>query len=64
MAGAGAAGDVEHIQVVLRDDPVQVHIDEVFTRRRSPMADHERFHIRELQWSFQQRVVIQIDLAD
>ena len=28
-AAMTGAGDVEHVQVVLRDDPVQVHIDEV-----------------------------------
>ena len=63
-AAVAGAGDVEHVQVVLRDDPVEVHVNEVLPRRRSPMADHERFHIRERQWPFQQRIVIQIDLAD
>ena len=58
------AGDVEHVQVVLRDDPVEVHVDEVLPRRGAPMPDHQRFHIRERQWPLQQRIVVQIDLAD
>src|SRR6202048_2757566 len=37
-AAVAGSGDVEHVQVVLRNDPVQVHIDEVLTRRRSPMT--------------------------
>ena len=43
------AGDVEHVEVVLLDDPVQVHIDEVLTRRRAPVSDHQRLHVRQLQ---------------
>src|SRR5271155_2838129 len=32
---------VEHVQVILLDDPVQVHIDEVLTRHRAPVSDHQ-----------------------
>ena len=38
--------DVEHVQTVLRDGPVQVQVDEVLTRRRSPMADKLVEHTR------------------
>ena len=31
-------GDVDHVQVVLPDDPVQVNVDEVQAWRRSPMT--------------------------
>jgi hypothetical protein len=57
-------GDVEHIQVILLDDPVQVDIDEVLTRRRAPVPDHQRLHVGRFQRLFQQGVVVKIYLAD
>ena len=39
-------GDVNHIQIILLDDPVQVHVDEVLARRRAPVSHHQRFHVR------------------
>jgi hypothetical protein len=33
-------GDVEHVQVILLDDPVQMHIDEVLAWGRAPVSDH------------------------
>ena len=31
---------VKHIKVILLDDSVQVHIDEVLARRRAPVSNH------------------------
>ena len=42
------AGHIEHIQIVFLDDPVQMHVDEILTRRRSPVADHQRLHVGQL----------------
>jgi len=36
---------LEHIQVVLLDDPVQVHVDEVLPRHRAQLPDHQRLHV-------------------
>src|SRR6185437_5883737 len=33
------ARDVDHLQVVLADDPVEMHIDEVLSRSRTPMPE-------------------------
>jgi hypothetical protein len=63
-ATVAGSGDVEHIEVVRLDDPVQVHVDEVLPGRRAPMADHQRLHVRERQRLAQQRVVVEVDLAD
>ena len=63
-AAMTGAGDVEHVQVVLFDRPVQMHIDEVLARRRAPVSHHQRLHVRQLQRLLQQRVVVKIDLAD
>ena len=57
-------GDIKHIQVILLDDPVQVHIDEVLARRGAPVPDHQRLHVCELQRSLQQRIIVEINLAD
>ena len=63
-AAVTGTGDVEHVQVILLDDPVQMHIDEVLARRRAPVSDHQRLHVRQLQRLLQQRIVVEINLAD
>ena len=63
-AAVTRAGDVEHVQVEFLDDPVQVDVDEVLPRRRAPVPDHQRLHVRQLQRPFQQRVVVEVELAD
>ena len=58
------AGDVNHVEVVLLDDPVQMRVDEVLPRRRAPVSEQHVLHIRDCQRTFQQRIVVEIDLAD
>ena len=62
-ASVTGACDVEHIQVVLPDDAVQMNIDEVLAWRCAPMGDHQRLHVLQLQRLLQQRIVIEVDLA-
>ena len=57
-------GDVEHVEVILLDDPIQMHVDEVLAGCRAPVPDHQRLHVRELQRLPEQRIVIEIDLTD
>jgi hypothetical protein len=63
-AAVPRASNVKHIQVILLDDPVQVHVDEVLTWRRAPVSDHQRLHMRQFQRLLQQRIVVEIKLAD
>ena len=63
-AAMTGTGDVKHIQVILLDDPVQMHINEILSRRRAPVPDHQRLHVREFQRTLQQRIVVEINLAD
>ncbi len=63
-AAVPGAGDVDHVEVVFLDDPVQVRIDEVLPRRRAPVPEQHVLHVRERQRPLQQRVVVEIDLAD
>src|SRR6478672_3735561 len=58
------AGDVDHVEVVLLDDPVQVHIDEIQTWRRSPVAEEPWFNVLLCERLLEQRIVVEIDLAD
>jgi hypothetical protein len=37
-----AAGDINHVEVVLVDQPIEVNVDEVQSRRRSPATEQSR----------------------
>src|SRR5271156_995728 len=37
-AAVTGTGDVEHVKVILFDDPVQMHIDEALARRGAPVS--------------------------
>ena len=38
-------GDKDHIQVVLLDDPIQMNVDEIQSRRRAPVAKQPRLDV-------------------
>ena len=63
-AAVAGAGDVDHVEVVFLDDPVQVHVDEVLPGGRAPVPEQHVLHVRERQRPLQQRIVVEIDLAD
>ena len=56
--------DVDHVEVVALDDPVEVNVEHVQIRRRAPVAEKSRLDVIALQWFAQQRVVEQVDLPD
>jgi len=58
------AGDIDHVEVVLLDRPVQVNVDEVQAWRRSPVAEKPRLDVILCERLLEQRVVVEIDLAD
>ena len=57
------ADDIDHVQAVLLDQPVQVHIQQVQARCRAPMAQQARLDVFDLQRRFEQRVGLQVDLT-
>ena len=61
MAGAG---DIDHVEIELLDQPIEVRIDEVESRRRAPVPEQARLDVLLLQRLAQQRIVEQVDLAD
>ena len=46
------------------DDAVQMDIDEVQSRRRAPVPEQARLDVRQLERLLQQRIVVEINLAD
>ena len=58
------ADDVDHVQVVFLDEPVEVHIEEVQSGGGAPMAEQPRLDVAPLERCFEQRIVLEIDLAD
>ncbi len=61
MAGTG---DIKHVKIILLDDPVQMHIDEVLARRSTPMPNHEGLHMSQRQRHAQKRIIVEINLPD
>ncbi len=57
-------GDVEGLQVALRDRPVHVRVDEVQPRRGAPVAQQPRLDVLDAQGLTQQGVVEEVDLPD
>jgi hypothetical protein len=57
-------GDVECVEVVLLDHPVQVGIDEVQAGRGAPVPEEPRLDVLLRERLLEQRVVVEIDLAD
>ena len=58
------AADINHVEVVFLDDPVQVRVNEVLPGGRAPVSQQHVLHVRELQRPLQQRIVVEIDLAN
>ena len=64
LAPVAGAGDVDHVEVIFHDDAVQVRVDEVLAGGRAPVSQQHALHIGERQRPLQQRIVVEIDLAD
>jgi hypothetical protein len=52
-------GDVEHVEVVLLDQPVEVHVDEVEPACNSPVAEQARLDVGQFERLFEQRIISQ-----
>ena len=58
------ADDVDHVQVIPLDDPVEVDVEHVQARRRAPVTEQSRLDVLAAERPLQERVVEQVDLAD
>ena len=57
-------GQVDHVRGALGHETVQVRVDEGEARRGAPVAEEPRLDVRGRERLPQQRIVLQIDLAD
>src|ERR1700733_1283934 len=55
--------DVDHVEVIFLDDAIQVHINEILTRRRAPMTEQHVLDVRKSQRLFQEWIVVQVNLS-
>ena len=55
---------VDDVEVLLLDDAVEVNVDEIQSWRRAPMAQEAGFDVPALERPLEQRIVVQINLAD
>ena len=58
------AADIDHVDVVDPDQPVEMDVQEVQTRRRAPVPEQSRLDVGWLQRPAQQGVAQQVDLPD
>ena len=58
------SNDIDHVQIVVLDQSVEVHIEEIKSRRRSPVTEQARLDVLQRQRCFEQRIVLQIDLPN
>jgi hypothetical protein len=58
------AGEIDHAQIVLLDEAVQVHIDEALPWRGTPVPQQLGLDVLQLQRTLEKRVVVEINLAD
>jgi hypothetical protein len=54
--------DVDHVEIIVLDQPVQMDIEKVQPRGCAPMTEQARLNVLELERLFQQRIILQVDL--
>ena len=63
LAAVAGTGQIDHVQVVPGDDPVEMGIDKVLPRRGAPVAHGVPLEVFRLQGLAEQGIVQQIELA-
>jgi hypothetical protein len=58
------ADDIDHVEIVFFDQPVQVHINEVQPSGGALMPEQSRLDLFELERGFEEGIVLQIDLPN
>ena len=63
-APVAGTGDIDHVEIELLDQPIEVDVDEIEARRRAPVSKEARLDVLLLERLAQKRIVEQVDLAD
>ena len=62
-AAVAGTGDVDHVQIMQSDRPVQMDVDKILPGRRSPVPDHKRLDMRQRERLAQHRVFVEVNLT-
>src|SRR5665647_1966569 len=57
------AGNINHVEIVLVDDAVHVHINKIQTGGGAPVAEQTRLDVRNQERFFQQRIIEKVNLS-
>ena len=57
-AAVPGAGNVDHVEIVLFDHPIEVNVDEIQTGRGSPVPEQPRLNVFLGEGLLKQRVVV------
>jgi hypothetical protein len=63
VAAVAGAGEIDHVQVAVADDAVQMGIDKVLPGHGAPVADNLLLDLLALQRLLQQGIVQQVELC-
>jgi hypothetical protein len=55
---------MDHVQIMLFDQTVQVDIEKVQSGRRAPMAEQAWLDVSQLERDFEERVLLQVNLTN
>src|SRR5438105_1822388 len=58
------SGYEDHVEVMRLDDAIQVNVDEIESRRGTPVPKEPRLDVIRRQRLLQQRIVVEVDLSD
>ena len=66
QARAAMAGtdDVDHVQIVFLDQPIEVDVEKIQSGRRAPVPEQARLDVLERERGFEQGIALQVNLAD
>ena len=63
VAAVAGAGEVDHVQIVLLNDPVQVGVDEVLPRHGAPVSADLFLEMLHIKGFLKKRIVEKVELA-
>ena len=57
-------GDIDNVRIMFFDEAIQMDVNEVLSRRGSPVAKQPRLDLLRFEWFSKQRILKEVDLAD
>ena len=63
-AAVAGTGDVDHVEIMQSDRPVQMDVDEILSGRCAPMPNHERLDMGQRERLAQHWIGVEVNLAN